>query len=307
MTLKMIERTVPAIKFDPYLTEEKLEDLKRRPGWDFSFCDDKSMVFVLPGTANGYPFAFGQYLEMEWGEHEYVGSEKITWKEWERDSEGKREKVTRHGTVYAEITKPMPMYTEKILLVYGEDDAATGQRKASMVLCDHLKDKSFNTDPELFRDWDYDAAEAFFVDFNEEYFKNVFIALVPLLAAEPQSYEGAMKDGREPKPASSWEYEAVAQNLGERRFQHPECRTRCIMKTRVLRREDGESTVEVKADGHRGVDHTTTKSARGPDGKWHDVDVAWTEYFPVSGSGRMRLREGDSPTGEFCRRCIRVL
>ena len=307
MPLKMIERTLPAIKFDPYLAEEKLEDLKSRPGWDFSFCDDKSMVFVLPGTANGYPFAFGQYLEMEWGEHEYVGSEEITWKEWERDSEGKREKVTCHGTVYAEITKPMPMYTEKILLVYGEDDAVTGQRKASMVFCEHLKDKSFNTDPEQFRNWDYDAAESFFVGFNEEYLKNLFIALVPLLASPTKACGGERMEGRGPKPASSWEHEAVAQYLGESRFQHPECRTRCIMKTRVLRREDGESTVEVTANGHRGVDHTTTKSARGPDGKWHDVDVAWTEYFPVSGSGRMRLREGDSPTGEFSRRCMRVL
>ena len=307
MTHNMIERTIPAIKFDPYLTEEKLEDLKSRPGWDFSFCNDKSMVFVLPGTANGYAFAFGQYLEMEWGEYEYVGSEEISWNEWERNADGKREKVRRSEKIYATVTKPKPYYIEKILLVYGEDDAATGQRKASMVLCENMKDATINTDPEQFRNWDYDAAEAFFVGFNEEYFKNVFIALVPLLASPPQTCDGAKTYGRELKAASSWEHEAVAQYLGETRFKHPECKTRCIMKTRVLRREDGESTVEVTANGHRGVDHTITQSVYGPDHKHHNVDVIWTEYFPVSGSGRMRLREGDSPTGEFCRRCIRML
>jgi hypothetical protein len=307
MMLKMIERTVPEIKFDPYLTEEKLEDLKSRPGWDFSFCDDKSMVFALSGTANGYPFAFGQYLEMEWGEYEYIGSEEVSWSEWERDSEGKREKVRRTSKIYAEIKKPIPVYTEKILLVYGEDDAATGQRKASMVLCENLKDASINTDPEPFRDWDYGLAKSFFVSYSEEYFKNMFIALSPLLAAPPQAYTEAATDGRGPKAASSWEHEALAQYLGEGRFQHPECKTRCIMKTKVLRRDDGESTVEVTAKGYRGVDHTTSKSVHGPDHRWHDVDVEWTEYFPVSGTGRMRLREGDSPTGEFSRRSIRVL
>ena len=123
ITVKLIEATVPRLEFDPYFAADRLEALHVRYGWDDSFNEDKSIIFAQSGVINGNPFAFGHYLDMEWGEKTYEGTKEISWTEWEEDSEGKRRPVRRHETLHAYVTKPIPVYSEQKLLVYGNDAA----------------------------------------------------------------------------------------------------------------------------------------------------------------------------------------
>ena len=123
VTVKLIEATVPRLAFDPYFTADRLASLQRQFGWDDSFNDGKSMIFAQSGVINGNPFVFGHYLDMEWGEKTYEGSKEISWTEWEEDADGKRRRVRRHETLYAHVTKPIPVYSEQKFLVYGNDAA----------------------------------------------------------------------------------------------------------------------------------------------------------------------------------------
>lgn len=123
VTVKLIEATVPRIDFDPYFTVERLASLRDQFGWDDGFNDGKSVIFAQSGVINGNPFVFGQYLDMEWGEKTYEGTKEISWTEWEEDSEGRRHLVRRYETLYAHVTKPIPVYGEHKLLVYGNDAA----------------------------------------------------------------------------------------------------------------------------------------------------------------------------------------
>ena len=123
MTVKLIESTVPRLEFDPYFTAERLASLHRQFGWDDSFNDGKSIIFAQSGVINGNPFAFGNYLYMEWGEKTYEGTKEISWTEWEEDSEGRSYPVHRHETLRAHVTKPIPVYSERKVLVYGNDAA----------------------------------------------------------------------------------------------------------------------------------------------------------------------------------------
>lgn len=121
--VKLIEATVPKLAFDPYFTADRLAALRRQFGWDDGFNDGKSIIFAQSGVINGNPFVFGQYLDMAWGEKTYYGEKEISWTEWETGLDGKRRLVRRHETLTASVTKPLPVYSEHKLLVYGNDAA----------------------------------------------------------------------------------------------------------------------------------------------------------------------------------------
>ena len=123
LTVKLIEATVPRLAFDPYFTADRLAALRSQFDWDDSFNDGKSIIFVQSGVINGNPFVFGHYLDMEWGEKTYEGTKEISWTEWEEGLDGKRRAVRRFETLHAYVTKPIPVYGEQKILVYGNDAA----------------------------------------------------------------------------------------------------------------------------------------------------------------------------------------
>jgi hypothetical protein len=120
---RMIQRTVPRLEFDPYLTQGRLAELHNQFGWDDSFNEDKSVLTAQSGVINGNPFVFGRFLSMHWGSTTYHGYKEISWTERVRDSKGNWYTVTRHETLHATVTKPSPVYSESSCLLYGNDAA----------------------------------------------------------------------------------------------------------------------------------------------------------------------------------------
>ena len=121
--VKLIEATVPRLAFDPFFTASRLDELRGHFGLDDAFNEGRSVVFAQTGVINGNPFAFGDLLEMEWGEKTYEGSLEISWTEWEEDAEGRAHLVRRSETLHARVTKPVPVYQNRKILVYGNDAA----------------------------------------------------------------------------------------------------------------------------------------------------------------------------------------
>ena len=94
-----------------------------------------------------------------------------------------------------------------------------------------------------------------------------------------------------------WEHEALANCYGDSHFEHPDCITQNILKTRRLRcHADGSSTVRVTAYGFRGENRLEMVPAYGGDGRWHNVPVEWVEYLPVKHSSTMEIREMFDPS-----------
>ena len=402
VTVKLIEAAVPRLEFDPYFAADRLAELRGQFGWDDSFNDGKSVIFAQSGVINGNPFVFGHCLDMEWGEKTYQGTKDISWTEWEEDADGKRRLVRRHETLRASVTKPIPVYSEQKILVYGNDAAPnlsfsrepsglTGQegnlfasirkkwrlgrlkaysrnldddsdftlmsneefetwfhakdrdnevefrllftpvaqtqmlnlmkddkvgygddfafvkkKKVNMLFSQHLDAATIDTDPSRFLNWDYDGAATFFISFNERYFKDAYFALAPLLSIplyqQTRTHEEIWKGVLDGRPAAFWEHEALANYHGEDKFRHPDCVTRSILKTSVVRQDDGECTVAVTAHGYRGEERVDYKEVRGGDGNWHDVPVKWIEYLPVQRTSNMCLSERSTPSDAFRRR-----
>ena len=120
---RIIERTVPLIRFDPFFTQGRLGELHDAFGWSDAFNENKSVLGAHSGEINGNPFVFARLLQMEWGSKTYSGSRTVSWTETERDSEGKPRVVRRYQTLTATVTKPIPEYSQDILLIYGNDAA----------------------------------------------------------------------------------------------------------------------------------------------------------------------------------------
>ena len=402
VTVKLIEATVPRLAFDPYFTADRLASLHTQFGWDDGFNEGKSIIFAQSGVINGNPFVFGQYLDMEWGEKTYEGTKEISWTEWEEGADGKRHRVRKYETLYGHVTKPIPVYSEQKMLIYGNDaapalsfsrqpsglsgddadifdkmkkkwrlsrlkaysrnltddsnftlmsnhefetwfhakdrdnevefrllftpvaqtqmlnlmkDQTVGygddftfikQQKINVLFSRHLTNAVIDTDPDRFRHWDYDAAFSNFVQFNERYFKDAYFSLAPLLAIplyqQMRTHEDIWKGVLGRKASSFWEHEAIANYHGDEKFKHPSCITRSILKTRVVQRENGESTVAVTAYGYRGVDRVDYDEVYGGDGKWHRVAVHWTEYLPVQRTSDICITEQSTPSEAFKRR-----
>ena len=123
ITVKLIEATVPRLEYDPYFTADRLASLRTQFGWDDGFNDGKSIIFAQSGVINGSPFVFGQYLDMEWGSKTYEGTKEISWSEWVMGADGKRHCIRRYETLYGHVTKPIPVYSEQKMLVFGNDAA----------------------------------------------------------------------------------------------------------------------------------------------------------------------------------------
>ena len=186
---------------------------------------------------------------------------------------------------------------------YGDDFTFIKQKKINVLFAQHLAAATLDTDPARFRNWDYDAAAAFFMTFNTRYFKDAYFALAPLLSIplyqQMRTHEDIWKDVLEGRAASFWEHEAVANYHGEGKFAHPSCITRSILKTHVVQREDGESTIAVTAYGYRGEERVDYEEVHGGDGHWHEVPVPWTEYLPVQRTSNLYLSERGTPSEMF--------
>ncbi len=399
ITPKLIEATVPRIAFDPYFTADRLTSLHTQFGWDDDFNDGKSVIFAQSGTLNGNPFVFGQYLEMEWGEETYEGTKLISWVEWEQGPDGKQHSVHRSEVLHAYVTKPIPVYTEQKVLLYGNDaapnlsfsrnpsgfsgddagfldglkkkwrlsrlksfsrnlkddsdftlmsnhefetwfhakdrdnevefrllftpiaqtqmlqlmkDTKVGygddfsfikQRKVNALFSAHLNKATIETDPARFRNWNYDDAFSTFIQFNEQYFKDAYFALAPILAIplyqQMRTHEDIASGLVSLGEPSFWEHEAIANYYGEKQFQHPRCITRSILKTQEADRDGGEVSIAVTAYGYRGEERVEYKRVLGGDGNWHQVPVHWTEYLPVSRTSTFALSEQQNPSESF--------
>jgi hypothetical protein len=396
---RIIERTVPRLSFDPYFTQGRLSELHDLFGWSDEFNDGKSVLGAQSGEINGNPFVFGRLLQMNWGVKTYSGSREVSWTETERDADGKLRTVRRYQTLTAYVSKPIPEYSQDVLLIYGNDaapkltftrtpsglsDASDGffgrmrmksqvkslerfsrnlddqygytimgnrefealfetrdrsdeveyrllftplaqkqmlallrdksvgygddfsfikAHKINVVRAHHLADADLDTDPAKFADFDFESVKSKFLSFCENYFKATYFALAPLLSIplyqQTRTHEEIWKGVVGPRPASFWEHEAIANYHGDASFRHPQSVTRNILKTRLVRREGGESTVAVTAYGFRGEGRTDYVSVYGGDGDWHDVAVDWTEYLPVERTSEMCLSEGDGATDGF--------
>ena len=123
MTLRLIEKTLPCIKFNERFTKAQEKFFISNHDFIDLQKENCSMLDTLSGTINENPFVFCRRLVQEERDHVYHGSKVISWTETYRDSNGRLRTRTRTQTLHASLVKPEPCYNHHTYLAYGNQAA----------------------------------------------------------------------------------------------------------------------------------------------------------------------------------------
>lgn len=107
---KLIEETLPTVKFDRNFNMKRFDLLHGKYGMPENTDPDQSTVSLFSGEVLGNPFVEERRFVMNMGEQTYTGSIVITWTEHYTDSQGHSHTRARSETLCASVTKPRPFY-----------------------------------------------------------------------------------------------------------------------------------------------------------------------------------------------------
>ena len=177
---------------------------------------------------------------------------------------------------------------------FGDDFDFSKKRMINTIIPDHLQELDLDMNPQNYRHFDFDKAKIDFHELNANYFRSIYFCFAPLLCVPMYQQIRPHHDiyGKDMQHESSfWEHEALANFWGEGHFMHPDCVTKCVLKTECQQTQDGKITIKVRANGYRSVERVTYIDRWGSDGKLHTIPVYWDEYLPVTGSGYLYMKE----------------
>ena len=180
---------------------------------------------------------------------------------------------------------------------FGDNFSFTKSKMINFVAPEHLHNFDLNTDPEQFKNFDFEKIKAFFLARSQDYFRSIYFALAPILTIplyQQTRTRESIYGGKMAHHASFWETESFVNYLGENKFKHPQSITRNILKTSTNSISKG--TISVTADGYRGVDRVEIVPVLGGDGRLHSVPVEWIEYLPVSKTSNIVIEVTDQDT-----------
>ncbi len=194
-----------------------------------------------------------------------------------------------------------PLAQESMLKLLKDDEVGFGDdfdfcknRMINMIIPEHLQGLNLDMNPEQYRHFDFDRAEADFFNINARYFRAIYFAFAPLLCVPMYQQIRPQDDiyGHDMQRRSAfWEHESLANFWGQDHFKHQSCVTDCILKTEQAGVHGDNSTIKVYAYGHRVQQRLTNVPQWGGDGRMHNVPVYWDEYIPVTGNGIIHMKE----------------
>ncbi len=119
----LYSKTIPLIQMDQYFNISRYESMIKNYGFNDTYDETMSTVYVQSGSILGNPFLFAKTFNMEMVNHVYTGTLVISWVTYSRDSKGRSYPVTHTQTLTATVTKPKPSYYYDQLLIYGNEAA----------------------------------------------------------------------------------------------------------------------------------------------------------------------------------------
>lgn len=121
--VKLIEKTVPNIHFDPFFNAARLTELQEEFGYTGFLNHDSSVIFAHSGDVKGNPFVIATVKKFHMGTKIYTGYKTIYWTEYGVDEKGQRHSVQRSQTLSASVVKPCPEYETMTFLLYANEAA----------------------------------------------------------------------------------------------------------------------------------------------------------------------------------------
>lgn len=116
--IKLVEATLPDLKFAQSFTAEQEKDMRDNFGFNEQCEEEMTTLDVLSGRYNENPFIFEKVRIHEMSTKTYSGSLDISWTTSYTDSQGYVHTETHTETLHANVTKPCPRFIEGNVLQY---------------------------------------------------------------------------------------------------------------------------------------------------------------------------------------------
>lgn len=185
---------------------------------------------------------------------------------------------------------------------YGDDFAFDKEKQLNYIQSRHSQNFNYQANPMIFVSNDHDAAKKFFIDYNNNFFKNFFFDMAPLMSIplyqQHKSVEYIYGEDFDAN-LSTYEHEAMANRFNPEDLKHPRACTPNIYKTQLVSKKNNTDRVIVTAHSFIGERRVTYVTKLGGDGHLHTIPVRWIEYIPVSKDTEMAVEESEMTRPEF--------
>jgi hypothetical protein len=185
---------------------------------------------------------------------------------------------------------------------WGDDFRFIKQRRNNTIISEHSQNWDMNTSAEHYKSYDIEDSKSKFLNYNFEFFRSVFFDFAPLLAV-PAYTESPVASMEEPEDFgrnyTDYEYEALANSIGESVFAADGTVTKTILKTRFDSRNGDQDVVNVDAYSYTGVERIDYVPVLGGDKRFHNVPVPWMEYIPLEKTSQIQVKALNMSEREF--------
>ena len=185
---------------------------------------------------------------------------------------------------------------------YGDDFAFNKDHSLNYIQSHHSQRFDYSANPMMFVSNDHDAARAFFIEYNNNYFKNFFFEIAPLMSIPLYQQHKSVEYiyGEEiDANLSTYEHEAMANRFNPQDLKPKTATTPNIYKTKYISKHNKTDRVLITAHAFRGERRVTYISKMGGDGRMHTIPVYWIEYIPVSKDTEMSVEESEISRPQF--------
>lgn len=166
----------------------------------------------------------------------------------------------------------------------------------------HSQKMDYWINPTYFLDYDYEAAKKRFIEYNMKYFESFYFDIAPLLSIplyqQYKTKEYIYKENYESNIANH-EHESMANSFNPNLLRPNNANTPSILKTKFVRKNGCNDTVNVTAHAFRACKKVTYFNKMGMDGRMHTIPVYWIDYVPVQRETLMAVEPKQSSRYEF--------
>lgn len=189
---------------------------------------------------------------------------------------------------------------------YGDDFYFIKKKNINYIVSAHSQEFDYYCRPETFINFDYEAAKANFIEYNDNYFKALFADFAPLLSIplyqqiKPKEY---IYKNDMPSNIPSYEHESMANSFSKELLKHPDTATDVILKTSFEKRDGEADQVRIRAHSFKAIPQVDIIPTLGGDGRMHPVPVHWVLYEPIYKDTEMEILNYEADRNYFEKTC----
>ena len=186
---------------------------------------------------------------------------------------------------------------------YGDDFQFIKKKELNYIKSYHMQKAEIDGNPNKFRNYNYDAAKNYFINYCDNFCTSFYFELAPLLCIplyqQHMAFEEIYKGTVDPN-LTSFEAEVMANKFDQDLFKHKDSDTPAILKREFVRKngDDGD-IVNIRAYSYKAVSHIEFVTKMGRDGLPHQVPVEWFEYIPLEKVTPMAVQHCDTTEKKF--------